>query len=326
MSTDWQLQQIRTTDVDELSMSLPGWTQRYTKLERGVFRGALTLGSDGAVQVYREHTQGAILQEGETDGRMVGLAIPVRASGAVFSFGARVAAQREVMGFFAPRRLNLRTPETFELLVVSVQRQMLAEFDQCHQLWCGGRLRSARVGHLPLWIRQELVDTMLALLDPALERQRLPRARLALLDCLAEALLKFEDAPVPAKSLMCRSTVQQALATVQQWMQERADTPLNVAALCAELGLPRRTLQYCFEQALGISPLQYLKSVRLGGARRSLKQGTGSVTDASLQWGFDHPSAFARDYQAMFGELPSQTLERVRPVRLARDLARCPVF
>jgi AraC family ethanolamine operon transcriptional activator len=66
--------------------------------------------------------------------------------------------------------------------------------------------------------------------------------------------------------------------------------------------------------------------VRLGGARRSLKQGAGSVTDASLQWGFDHPSAFARDYQAMFGELPSQTLERVRPVRLARDLARCPVF
>ncbi len=313
MSTDWQLQQIHTSDVDELSMSLPGWTQRYTKLERGQFRGALTLASGGGVQVYHEHTQGAILQEGETDGRMVGLAIPVHASGAVFSFGARVATQSEVMGFFAPRRLSLRTPERFELLVVGVARDVLAQFDESHQLLSRAHLRIARVGRLPGWMRQGIVDAMLVLIDPKLASERMPRARVAMMDCLAEALLKFEDAPVRAKALMCHKTVELALARVREWMGDRADTALNVAALCDELGLPRRTLQYCFEQALGITPLQYLKSVRLGGARRSLKRGVGSVLDTCLQWGFDHPSAFARDYLAMFGELPSLTLEHYRP-------------
>ncbi len=318
MSADWQIQQIHTSDVDELSMSLPGWHQRYTKLARGRFSGDLTLASGDGLQVYRERTQGVILEEGETDGDTIGLAIPVRASGDAFSFGSKLAAEREVMGFFSPRRLNLRTPENFELLVVSVRKDVFARFDQAHHfspapLWMPGR-----AGRLPHWMRQQLVEAICVLISSQTRELDLPRAKLALLDCLAEAWLKFESAPVRGKVLVCKQTVELALARVQEWMRERADTPLNVAALCAELGLPRRTLQYSFEQALGITPLQYLKSVRLAGARRGLKLGLGSVLESGLQWGFDHPSGFARDYQAMFGELPSQTLERSKPVQRAR--------
>ena len=308
----WQFQQIQTTDVDELSTALPGWQQRYTKLQRGQFSGVLTLATGGGLQVYRERTRGVLLEEGETGGNRVGLAIPVRASGDVFSFGNKITSCSDVMGFFSPRRLNLRTPEDFELLVVSVNPADLPGFGTPSAPKSALRQPSTCVGRVPPWMRQELIDLMTVLLDARLDERRLARAGINLLDCLEEALLKFESMPVRAKAVACRQTVDQALICVRDWMQQRADTPLNVATLCAALGIPRRTLQYAFEQALGVNPLQYLKSVRLAGSRRHLKRGEGSVLEASLQWGFDHPSSFARDYQAMFGEFPSKTLDHAK--------------
>ncbi len=312
MTADWNFQHFQTSDVDELSMSLPGWTQRYTQLTRGQFQGALTLASGNGIQLCLEDTHGAILQEGETHGRSVGVAIPVRASGELYSFGARVTAGNEVIGFFAPRRLNLRTPDHFELLVIGVARESLAGFDRFHGLPCLSGLAGARLGRLPEWLRQDIVDTAWGMLGPQVDEGRLHRAQLTLLDHLVEGMSHFEALPMRGKSRVCSATVERALALVRAWMHERPEIPLNVASLCAELDTPRRTLQYCFEQSLGISPLQYLKCVRLSCARRSLKQGNERVLDVALRWGFDHPSGFARDYLAMFGEHPSRTLDRSR--------------
>lgn len=312
MSLSWQLQRFRTNDVDDLSMALPGWTQRYTKLDRGAFQGDLTFACGDGLQVYREQTCGAILQEGETDGRMIGLAIPVRASGAVYSLGLRMAPQQEVMGFFAPRRLNLRTPHDFELMVVGVERRRLADFDPSCEPATAARLEAARLGRLPAWLRQHLVDAMQLLLEPLPSDSRAERCRTELMDGLAEALVRFEARPECRRDRVCRQTVDQAVARVRLWMDECPHAPLNVAILCRELGIPRRTLQYSFEQALGITPLQYLKTVRLAGVRRMLKHGETSVLQACLAWGFEHPSAFARDYHALFGERPSSTRSHSR--------------
>lgn len=65
-------------------------------------------------------------------------------------------------------------------------------------------------------------------------------------------------------------------------------------------------MQNGFQQVLGISPLSYLRAARPGAARQALKS-SASVTDAATQLGFWHFGRFAKDYQAMFGELPSQT-------------------
>ncbi|KPC52829.1 BenABC operon transcriptional activator BenR [Pseudomonas amygdali pv. morsprunorum] len=58
--------------------------------------------------------------------------------------------------------------------------------------------------------------------------------------------------------------------------------------------------------------MAYLKRFRLQSARRSLLQGNSGYNIAAIasQWGFNHLGRFAQDYQRLFGELPSQTLER----------------
>ena len=96
--------------------------------------------------------------------------------------------------------------------------------------------------------------------------------------------------------------VQQTRALVQGQLQQAP----TVGDLCLHLGVSRRTLQNAFQRILGISPLAYLRAIRLGAVRQALKT-ANSVTEAATDMGFWHFGHFAKDYQAMFGELPSQT-------------------
>ncbi|RJF92067.1 helix-turn-helix domain-containing protein [Noviherbaspirillum saxi] len=62
----------------------------------------------------------------------------------------------------------------------------------------------------------------------------------------------------------------------------------------------RRTLQYCFEEVVGMSPLNFLRTVRLNAVRRELffKCQLGQVTEVAMSWGFRHLSQFASDFIA----------------------------
>jgi transcriptional regulator GlxA family with amidase domain len=89
-----------------------------------------------------------------------------------------------------------------------------------------------------------------------------------------------------------------------------------VAALVAEPSLAdalrcsRRTLQTSFQRVADVTPVGYLRTIRLNAVRRLLRttpvQQLG-VGEAAASWGFTHLGYFAREYRDLFGELPSQT-------------------
>jgi len=91
--------------------------------------------------------------------------------------------------------------------------------------------------------------------------------------------------------------------------------PITVLDLCSRMNTSRRTLQYSFENRLGIKPSMYLRVLRLNGAHRELKLGdsaTGNVTDVATRWGFWHLARFSMYYRDLFGDYPSETLNRQR--------------
>jgi AraC family ethanolamine operon transcriptional activator len=66
-----------------------------------------------------------------------------------------------------------------------------------------------------------------------------------------------------------------------------------------------------FKETLGVSPARCILARRLNGARHSLTHGeTHTVTDAALDYGFEHFGRFAYQYRSLFGETPSKTLLR----------------
>jgi transcriptional regulator GlxA family with amidase domain len=69
-------------------------------------------------------------------------------------------------------------------------------------------------------------------------------------------------------------------------------------------------VQNSFRAVAETTPLNYLRSVRLNGVRRTLMSTRASqlsIGDAAAQWGFFHLSHFAAEYQELFAELPSHT-------------------
>jgi len=97
------------------------------------------------------------------------------------------------------------------------------------------------------------------------------------------------------------------------YMQTHIDQPLTLIDVCQSLGTSSRALCYGFQEIFGMSPMSYLKILRLQSVHRSLKlagSGQKTVTEIASQFGFYHLGYFAHDYKKMFGELPSATLRR----------------
>ena len=135
--------------------------------------------------------------------------------------------------------------------------------------------------------------------------------RHTILSNLAQLLLGCCDRPEPVMSLAHRWKI---VAEARNVVLSKPDAPSNVSDICAAVGVSRRTLQYCFQDVLGVSPTAFLRAMRLDGVRRMLRTAT-SVTDAAVHWGFWHFGYFSQDYRKLFGELPSQTHRRYHAPR-----------
>ncbi len=99
-------------------------------------------------------------------------------------------------------------------------------------------------------------------------------------------------------------------------MLPKLESTLTADDIAHELGVSRRVLNYAFQSNLGISPYQYFLTEKLHAARRLLKTTDASVLEAMTLFGFSTPSRFARHYQRLFGELPSETKKQSRSLRV----------
>ncbi|ORV56572.1 hypothetical protein AWC05_10200 [Mycobacterium florentinum] len=112
------------------------------------------------------------------------------------------------------------------------------------------------------------------------------------------------DAPEPAPP-----AVRAALDVIEA----EADQPLTVSVLAERSYVSVRTLQQAFRDHLGITPMAYLREVRLGRAHQMLLESDPArVTVASVayRWGFTNLGRFATAHSARYGESPSETLRR----------------
>jgi AraC-like DNA-binding protein len=93
------------------------------------------------------------------------------------------------------------------------------------------------------------------------------------------------------------------------YIDEHAAQPLTVSDLVTVAGSSLRSLQEAFRAELGLSPMAYLRHVRLRRAYEELvaQAPDASVTATAMRWGFFHVGRFAEEYRRQFGVLPSVT-------------------
>ena len=99
----------------------------------------------------------------------------------------------------------------------------------------------------------------------------------------------------------------------EKTISERVDHKLSMPALCAEIGVPERTLRMCCAEFLGVSPTRYILLQRLNRARSALRRAdpsTASVAEVARDHRFLEFGRFAVTYRTTFGKSPSTTLQR----------------
>lgn len=103
-----------------------------------------------------------------------------------------------------------------------------------------------------------------------------------------------------------------AVRRAMTYCEEHAAEPVSIGELALAAGAGVRALQLAFRTELGLTPMEYLRRVRLDHVHQDLvaiAQGRdeGTVTDVALRWGFTHLGRFSGLYRETYGKLPSET-------------------
>ncbi|GAG27212.1 unnamed protein product, partial [marine sediment metagenome] len=96
-------------------------------------------------------------------------------------------------------------------------------------------------------------------------------------------------------------------------IDQHASNGVTVATVSRHLGCSTRALQVAFKDVMGMPPFQYVLARRLQLAQRDLllaKPDKETVTHVAAEHEFFHFGRFSQYYRALFGELPSDTLNK----------------
>ncbi|MCW2686372.1 MAG: AraC family transcriptional regulator [Mycobacterium sp.] len=91
--------------------------------------------------------------------------------------------------------------------------------------------------------------------------------------------------------------------------------PLTTSTLARQCHVSVRTLQEGFQRHLGMSPMAYVRVVRLRRAHRDLRSADpshSSVAAIAHRWGFAHLGRFAAAHKRMYDQTPLQALRAAR--------------
>ncbi|MFJ4297902.1 helix-turn-helix transcriptional regulator [Curtobacterium sp. NPDC089689] len=166
--------------------------------------------------------------------------------------------------------------------------------------------------NLPVVVEPErlgpLQEVVRAVAPALFDRSTVGEGRDALDLMLAEAVLAaFEPMPDGHVAGPHASTVQRA----KTFMHARFDRPLTVPQIAEAAEVSVRTLQEAFQRHEGVTPMAFLREIRLEKARLGLQLAdpdVSSVAAVAISCGFKHMGRFSGAYHEEFGEYPGETL------------------
>lgn len=103
------------------------------------------------------------------------------------------------------------------------------------------------------------------------------------------------------------------MARAEAFVLDNVTQQVTVEHIAEAAGMSVRGLQSAFRRNHGMSPMSYLRGIRLEMARDMLESASvAKVAEAARTVAIPHLGRFAGMYEAAFGELPSTVLQRAR--------------
>jgi AraC-like DNA-binding protein len=173
---------------------------------------------------------------------------------------------------------------------------------------------SLKAGAAQSWVR--LLLAMQRQLDSADSVIRHALVSDPLVESLIHGLLLVADHPYrDALAAPVKPGRPAAVRDAMDIIEAGPHLPMTTTALAAQCHVSVRTLQEGFQRHLGMSPMAFLRVVRLGRAHRDLRSADPSrntIAAIAHRWGFTHAGRFAAAHQRTYGETPLQALRAAR--------------
>ncbi len=169
-----------------------------------------------------------------------------------------------------------------------------------------GIARQPRVGRRPQALSlarwsDDFTDALLRLLqvsENATDAAVLGRGRLKELHY---AILKGEAGLAARRAFGTSNDIARTI----DLLSSRLDETISIDEMAAQVGMSRAVFHRRFKEATTMSPIQFVKSMRLNKAAMKIASGL-TVTQAAMDVGYVSTSQFSREFKRMYGKSPRQ--------------------
>jgi transcriptional regulator GlxA family with amidase domain len=120
-----------------------------------------------------------------------------------------------------------------------------------------------------------------------------------------------------ARLARSRQVEDSAIANCQSWIAEHYDAPAPVAAMAQLSGLAERSFKRRFQLATGMTPLEYVHTLRLEEAKHLLESSTDSIEAIANQVGYEDAGFFSRLFRRRVSLTPALYRRRFGAMRTA---------
>jgi AraC family transcriptional regulator, ethanolamine operon transcriptional activator len=300
-------------DVDAQAAQLHGYGQQYLQLSRGPFEGrfrSFIFGDD--LGIHFERANRVLAQSASTPpGRYAACLLseispPCAMNGGMFS-------QNHVALCPESQCLEGTTAEGVSLCCVDVSSELLP--DGAYNLQTA-RVHSDADGSRQL---RELIQSGVAAFSALQSLAGYPAAvkgfKSSLADLLCQMAAQSAEKYVGTANPYATARTVHVFRRARDYIHDGLADGISIVALCRDIGVSRRSLEYAFRSVVGMGPGNYVRALQLNHVRRDLV--SGATGDASIgviaaRRGIWHWSRFSQHYRLLFGELPSQTRLRHR--------------
>jgi AraC-like DNA-binding protein len=199
-----------------------------------------------------------------------------------------------------------------ELAPDVVARTLLALADADADVGPGATPAPKETAPLPAFVSRldapvtNAVARLLVSLDDPIERKVI--APLAVEE-LVFRLLRTEGAAI------VRGAVRQGDGSIQlamQYIRANASRALTVEGVARHVGMSPSHFAHRFTEVARVSPMRFVKHVRLDAARELLLADRARVGEVATRVGYESASHFTRDFKQTYGSAPAEYLRRFR--------------
>lgn len=309
----------RTECVLEQAAALPFWSQDYTQLSAGSFHGEIDSVATQGIQLFRESMNRAVDELASAPKGAYVIGIPTKVDGDAY-WGMMPITSSSMITLDKNSELIFRTSHNSEIAAAVIQADRLEHYaETVMEIDLKAVFQKLKPAETLLPSHAVILREMFHGYFRQTEKNALTRSGQAARhhfedDILATCVAALASTRPSANKNSGHRVQRYIVNRVRELVLASPQCPPSIGEICQDLRISRRSLNHAFVRVLAITPVAYMRNIRLNRVRAALLQEdptAATISDVALRWGFWHMSLFARYYRELFGELPSQTRESI---------------